>query len=157
MPLTSITRDPVLLTLTVVGEYVAPQQALWDAFADPRKLERFWGPPDAPATFTRHDFTTGGRAEYFMTGPHGERWDGSWRFTAVDPISSFEAYDGDDNVDDEDMPWSMSVTFATTTAGSRVSIVLRFSSIEALEKTAPGMTEGFSAAWTALDSVLAEP
>jgi dihydrofolate reductase len=26
-----------------------------------------------------------------MTGPNGEKWSGSWKFTAVNPISSFEA------------------------------------------------------------------
>lgn len=54
MPLTSVTKDAARLTLTVVGDYPVPQQRLWDAFADPRQLERFWGPPTAPATFTRH-------------------------------------------------------------------------------------------------------
>ncbi len=53
MPLTSTTRDVAKLTLTVVGDYPVPQQRLWDAFADPRQLERFWGPPASPSTFTR--------------------------------------------------------------------------------------------------------
>jgi len=74
MPLTSVTKDAATLTLTVVGDYPVPQQRLWDAFADPRQLERFWGPPIAPATFTRHDFKVGGRAEYFLTGPKRETW-----------------------------------------------------------------------------------
>ena len=52
MPLTSVAKDVATLTLTVVGDYPVPQQRLWDAFADPRQLERFWGPPFAPATFT---------------------------------------------------------------------------------------------------------
>lgn len=84
MPVTSVTRDPDELTLTIVADFPVPQQRLWDAWADPRQLERFWGPPFAPATFTHHDFTVGGRAEYFLTGPNGEKWSGSWKFTAVD-------------------------------------------------------------------------
>ncbi len=44
MPLTSVAKDAAELTLTVVGDYPVPQQRLWDAFADPRQLERFWGP-----------------------------------------------------------------------------------------------------------------
>ena len=43
MPLTSVTRDAAQLTLTVVGDYPVPQQRLWDAFADPRQLERLLG------------------------------------------------------------------------------------------------------------------
>ena len=53
MPLTSVTKDAARLTLTVVGDYPVPQQRLWQAFADPRQLERFWGPPTWPATRSR--------------------------------------------------------------------------------------------------------
>jgi uncharacterized protein YndB with AHSA1/START domain len=157
MPLTSVTKDAAKLTLTMVGDYPVPQQRLWDAFADPRQLERFWGPPFAPATFTRHDFKVGGRAEYFLTLPEGKKWNGSWKFTAVNPISSFEAHDGEDNAEDENMPASMKFAFETTPTGSRMTIVTQFSSVEAMEQTIPGMEEGARAAMPQLDAVLAEP
>ena len=157
MPLTSVTKDAGRLTLTVVGDYSVPQQRLWDAFADPRQLERFWGPPFAPATFTRHDMKVGGRAEYFLTGPKGEKWSGSWKFTAVNPISSFEAHDGEDNAEDENMPSSMKFAFEATPTGSRMTVVTQFSSIEAMEQVAVGMEEGLRAAMPQLDAVLAEP
>ena len=156
MPLTSVTKDAATLTLTVVGDYPVPQKRLWDAFADPRQLERFWGPPFAPATFTRHEFRAGGRAEYFLSLPNGEKWSGSWKFTAVNPISSFDARDGEDNAEDENMPASMTFTFETTPTGSRMTGVTRFSSIEAMEQTAAGMEEGLRAAMPQLDAVLAE-
>jgi uncharacterized protein YndB with AHSA1/START domain len=157
MPLTSITKDPATLSLTVVADYPVPQERLWEAFADPRQLERFWGPPFAPATFTRHDFTVGGRAEYFLTGPAGERWNGSWNFTAVNPTAYFEALDGDDNVDDETMPAAMRFAFESTPTGSRFTCVTTFSSVEAMEQTIPGMEEGLRAALPQLDAMLAEP
>ena len=156
MPLTSITKDAVKLTLTVVGDYPVPQKRLWDAFADPRQLERFWGPPAFPATFTRHDFRVGGRAEYFLALPEGQKWSGSWKFTAVNPISSFEAHDGEDNVEDENMPASMKFNFETTATGSRMTCVTQFSSVEAMEQTIPGMEEGLRAALPQLDALLAE-
>jgi uncharacterized protein YndB with AHSA1/START domain len=156
MPLTSVTKDAATLTLTIVGDYPVPQQRLWDAFADPRQLERFWGPPFAPATFTRHEFKVGGRAEYFLTGQNGERWSGSWVFTAVNPISSFEAQDGEDNAEDPNMPASMTFAFETTPTGSRMTGVTQFSSVEAMEQTIAGMEEGVRAAMSQLDAVLAE-
>jgi len=156
MPLTSVTKDASRLTLTVVGDYPVPQQRLWDAFADPRQLERFWGPPFAPATFTRHDFRVGGRAEYFLSLPDGKKWSGSWKFTAVNPIRSFEAHDGEDNAEDETMPASMKFTFETTPTGSRLTSVTWFESIEAMEQTVPAMEEGLRAAMPQLDAVLAE-
>lgn len=155
MPLTSITKDAATHTLTVVGDYPVPQQRLWDAFADPRQLERFWGPPSMPATFTRHDFTVGGRAEYHLTALNGQTWSGAWIFTAVDPISSFEADDGEDNTEDASLPSSMRFTFETTASGSRMTCVTRFSSLEAMEQTIPGMEEGLRAAMSQLDDVLA--
>jgi uncharacterized protein YndB with AHSA1/START domain len=157
VPITSVAQDADQLTLTIVADFPVSQERLWAAWADPRQLERFWGPPFAPATFTHHDFTVGGRAEYFLTGPQGEKWSGSWKFTAVDPIDFFEAYDGDDNADDEFGPASMRFGFETTPAGSRMTGVIRFASLEALEKTAPGMTEGLRAGMPQLDALLAGP
>lgn len=156
MPLTSVTKDPARLTLTVIGDYAASQQRLWDAFADPRQLERFWGPPDFPATFTSHDFQVGGRAEYFLALPEGQRWHGSWRFTAIDPIRFFAASDGDDNAADDNMPAAMAFSFASTATGSRLTIVTAFSSLEAMEQTIPGMEQGLRAAMPQLDALLAE-
>jgi uncharacterized protein YndB with AHSA1/START domain len=157
MPITSVTRDPEALTLTIVADFPVPQERLWEAWADPRQLERFWGPPSAPSTFTRHEFTVGGRSEYFLTGPDGEKWSGSWKFTAVDPIDSFEAYDGDDNATDEFGPASMLFTFETTPTGSRMTGVVRFDSLEAMEHTASGMEAGLRAGMPQLDALLAEP
>ncbi|MER6667509.1 SRPBCC domain-containing protein [Amycolatopsis japonica] len=152
MPITSVTKDPEKLHLTVVADFPVSQKRLWAAWEDPRQLERFWGPPFAPATFTHHDFRTGGRAEYFLTGANGEKWTNSWKFTEVNPIDFFEAEDGDDN--DEDMPTSMAFTFETTSTGSRMVHVTRFSSVEAMKKTIPGMEEGFRAAMPQLDALL---
>ncbi len=156
MPLTCITKDPSTLSLTVIGDYAVPQQRLWEAFADPRQLERFWGPPAYPATFTHHDFRVGGRAEYFLSLPEGQKWHGSWKFTRVDPVDSFEANDGEDNAEDENMPAGMKFRFETTSTGSRMTIVTRFSSIEAMEQTIPGMEEGLRAAMPQLDALLGE-
>ena len=144
MPLTSVTKDAAQLTLTVVGDYPVPQQRLWDAFADPRQLERFWGPPACPATFTRHDFKVGGRAEYFLTLPEGETWSGSWKFTAVNPISSFEAHDGEDNAEDENMPASMKFAFEATPTGSRMTCVTSFQALKQWSKRFRAWKKGYA-------------
>ncbi len=156
MPLTSVTKDVAKRTLAVVGDYPVPQKRLWDAFADPRQLERFWGPPAFPATFTQHDFKVGGRAEYYLTLAEGKKWTGSWKFTAVNPIGAFEAQDGEDNAEDHNMPASMKFSFETTPAGSRLTIITQFSSAEAAEQTIPGMEQGLRAAMPQLDTVLSE-
>lgn len=40
MPITSVTSDAESLTLTVVGDYPVPLERLWQAWVDPRQLER---------------------------------------------------------------------------------------------------------------------
>ena len=62
------TKDPATLTLTVVADFDASPDRVWEVWEDPRKLERWWGPPTYPSTFTRHDFVLGGESRYFMTG-----------------------------------------------------------------------------------------
>ena len=73
MPVLSATPDPDQLTLTLVAEFTAPPERVWQVWSDPRQLERWWGPPTWPATFTEHDVAVGGTSRYYMTGPEGER------------------------------------------------------------------------------------
>ncbi len=57
MTVTAVRKDPQRLTLTVEAEFDASVERIWQLWADPRKLERWWGPPTYPATFTKHDLT----------------------------------------------------------------------------------------------------
>ena len=50
MPIVDIRKDPKKLTMTVTAQFAAPVARVWAAYADPRQLERFWGPPEWPAT-----------------------------------------------------------------------------------------------------------
>ena len=52
MTVTSVRTDPDTLTLTLTAEFEASPERVWNLWSDPRKLERWWGPPTYPATFT---------------------------------------------------------------------------------------------------------
>ena len=160
MPITAVTKDTDALTMTVVAEFPVPVRRLWDAYADPRQLERFWGTVEWPATFTRHDLSTGGESHYYMTGPAGERSAGYWRFLAVDEGRSFEVEDGfasAPGVPDPQMPtMRMVFTFEPTATGSRFTGVTHFPSVEAMERLVEmGMVEGMQSALGQLDDLLA--
>jgi uncharacterized protein YndB with AHSA1/START domain len=161
MPITSVQKDPAALTMTVVAEFSAPVDRLWDAYSDPRQIERFWGPPSWPATFLRHDVRTGGRSAYLMTGPDGETSGGFWEFLAVDPGRSFEVRDGftlDDGQENTAMP-SMRIAFAfeATASGSRLTTTTYFPSAEALTQLLEmGMEQGMTEAMSQIDGVLAD-
>ncbi|HEV2736128.1 MAG TPA: SRPBCC domain-containing protein [Longimicrobiaceae bacterium] len=162
MPIRSVTSDENALTLTVIGEYPVPVERLWEAYADPRQLERFWGPETWPATFTRHDMVVGGRSEYHMTGPDGSSAHGWWRFLAVEPLRRIEVEDGfshEDGRPNEDMPsMRMVFTFERTAGGSRFTSVTQFTSLESMQQLVEmGMIEGLKSALGQLDDVLAEP
>lgn len=160
MPVTSVTRDPDHLTMTVVADFAADVQRLWEAYVDPRTLERFWGPPEYPATFTRHDAAVGGRSTYTMTGPEGDTH-GGWEWISVDPLKSFEVRDGFARADGEpntEMPsMRMRFVFEETDQGSRVTTTTHFDSLAELEQLLEmGMDEGMRAAMGQMDAVLAD-
>lgn len=162
MPITDITSDPATLTLTITGDYPVPAGRLWQAWADPRQLERFWGPPTWPATFTRHDMAPGGRSHYFMTGPDGIRSAGYWIFESVDPGRSFTITNGfadDDGNPNDELPGTrIEVRFESTGNGSRYVAVTTFTDLASMERLAEmGMVEGMRLAQGQLDGVLADP
>jgi len=161
MPIVDIRKDTQALTMTVVAQFAAPVARVWAAYADPRQLERFWGPPEWPATFSRHDFTVGGRSEYVMNGPDGKKSAGFWEFLAIDAPRSFEVKDGflgEDGKPAADMPtMRMRFTFEPHDNGTRVTTVTTFPSLQALEQLLQmGMEEGLKAAMSQIDAVLAE-
>ena len=85
MTVTAVRKDPQRLTLIVEAEFDASVERIWQLWADPRKLERWWGPPTYPATFTKHNLTPGSRVEYHMTGPAGDQPRGYWDVLEVEP------------------------------------------------------------------------
>lgn len=161
MPITSVTQDPEALTLSVVADFAVPVRRLWDAYADPRQLERFWGPPEWPARFTRHDMAVGGRSHYAMTGPDGTSAGGYWEFLVVDEGSRIEVLDGfadDDGSPNRDLPTVRTeFLFEATATGSRLTTVSHFASLDQLEQlVAMGMLEGLRAAMGQIDEVVAD-
>ena len=158
MPVTSVTKDAESLTLTVVAEFDAPVRRLWDAYLDPRQLERFWGPPTYPAVFTRHDGCVGGRSTYAMTGPGGDVSPGYWEWVAVDELKSFEVRDGFGEVPTKgEGIGRMVFAFEATATGSRVTTTTYFNTAADLQKLlAMGMEEGMTLAMGQMDPVLAD-
>jgi uncharacterized protein YndB with AHSA1/START domain len=161
MPITSVTSDAAALTLTLIADYPVPVERLWEAYSDPRQIERFWGPEQWPATFTRHDMVAGGWSHYHMTGPDGSRSRGWWRFLAVDPLRRIEVEDGFADEHGQPNPampaMRMVFEFSATASGSRFTSVTTFPSLEAMEELVKmGMMEGLKSAMGQLDALLAD-
>jgi uncharacterized protein YndB with AHSA1/START domain len=161
MPVTSVSTDPEALTMTLVGDFPVAVERLWAAFADPRQLERFWGPPGYPTTFGTYDLRPGGVAHYWMTSPQGERFYGRWDFEEVEApriIVVRDAFaDAEGEIDTSVPTGRMTLVFESTATGSRFTAVSASPTAEALEQVlAMGQVEGMTQAIGQLDVVLAD-
>ncbi len=161
MPITSVEKDLDAMTMTVVADFATTRERLWEAYTDPRQIERFWGPVEWPATFTRHSVFPGGRSNYHMTGPDGEQSAGFWEFLAVDEGRFFEVRDGftgPDGQENTEMPsMRMTFSFEDTDDGSRLVTTTHFNSLDELEQLIEmGMEEGMRSAMSQIDDVLAD-
>jgi uncharacterized protein YndB with AHSA1/START domain len=161
MSVTSVDKDFDNLTLTLVTDFDAPIERVWQLWADPRQLERWWGPPSHPATVEEHDLTPGGDVTYFMTGPEGEKYRGWWRVTAVNPPKSLEFTDGfadQDGTPTADMPTTTAhMQLIEHDGGTRMELRSVFDSLEQMEQLVNmGMTEGLQQAVGQMDALLAD-
>ena len=161
MTVTAVDKSAERLTTSITTELDVPVARAWELWADPRQLERWWGPPTYPATFVDHDLTPGARCTYFMTGPEGDQPHGWWRILAVDSPHSLDLEDGfadESGAQDDDLP-VMTMRLALTErtgGGTTMTIVTRFSSVEDMERIlAMGMEEGITAAVNQIDGILA--
>ncbi len=162
MTVTAVHKDPDALSMTLTAEFEASPERVWELWADPRQLERWWGPPTYPATFTHHDLAVGGRVEYHMTGPSGDQPRGYWDVIEADPprrIAFLDGFANDDGTPNDALPRVEGrVTIEPIDAHrTRMSIESRFPSIEAMEQlVAMGMEEGLTQAVGQIDAILAE-
>ena len=159
MTVSSVHRDPAARTLTIVAKFNSPAERVWQVWADPRQLERWWGPPAYPATVLDHDLTAGGRVTYYMTGPGGEKLHAWWRIVSVDPPRLLRFVEGNA---DESLPHdkvsttSIEVRLVETLENTTMTITCRFAPV-AGQAPVPdtGTEEGMRMAVGQIDALLA--
>lgn len=161
MPVTDITTDVTTRTITITAYFDAPVEAVWALYADPRRLEQVWGPPDYPATFVEHELTPGARSRYYMTGPDGDRFGGWWEITEVEEPHRFSFRDGFADADlrpVETMPVaSCTYRFEPDGTGTRAVFTSVYDTEDGLRTVVEmGVEEGTTSAINQIDEVLAE-
>ncbi len=161
MPVTDVQHDLDSLTLTITADFAASVERVWEVYADPRQLERVWGPPSHPATFVDHEMAPGGRMNYYLTSPEGEKHYAYWNIATVDRPRGFSFEDGfarDETFEpDPDMPQSsQNYSFAAVDGGTRATYVSTYATADDLQTVlAMGVVEGASAALNQIDDLLA--
>lgn len=161
MPVTNVEKDLDALTLTITAEFDADAERIWQLWADPRQLERWWSPPSHTSTFEQHELTPGARTTYFMTGPDGDKHHGAWRIEEADPPHRLRLRD--DEVDEEGKPEDggpseMAITIAETDGTATMSIAVSFVDRESMEQTIEmGFEQGMVETVGQIDPLLGVP
>jgi uncharacterized protein YndB with AHSA1/START domain len=160
MSVISVEKDLDSLSLTLVADFDAQIEQVWQLWADPRQLERWWGPPTHPSTVEKHDLAVGGEVLYFMTGPEGEKTWGWWRVTSVNPPTSLEFTDGFANQDGtpnaETPPTTVQMRLTEHDGGTRMELRFVFDSSEHMEQVErSGAFEVFPLSVGQMDALLA--
>ena len=153
MTVTSVDKDPQHRTMTLTAEFPATMAGVWQLWADPRRLERWWGPPSHPATVVEHDLRPGGTVSYYVTGPDGQRSPGRWRVLTVSAPAGLEF-----EMSDPGIPaLRVRVTIGPGPGDrTRMVIVTTFPSTGAMDQLiGMGYEQGLSAAVAQIDEVLA--
>lgn len=150
MTVVGVDKNPATRTLTITSEFGVPADRVWRMWSDPRRLERWWGPPTHPATVVEHDLRPGGTVSYFVAGPDDRRT-GWWRVLAVEPPRrlTFE-------LGDPDIPtMTVRVRIDDIDGGTRMVIEVTFPSAEAMDELLlMGFVEGLSTAIGQIDEVI---
>jgi uncharacterized protein YndB with AHSA1/START domain len=159
MPVISSERDTQAVTLTITVKLKADPGRVWQLWQDPRRLERWWGPPGWPATFLVHELRPGGSSNYFMTSPNGERAPGWWRVIAVDEPRGFEFDDGfsdQGGAPDPAMPTTHGRVELKAEGGvTRMILTSRWDSVDDMNRLLDmGMEEGMKLALGQMDGLL---
>lgn len=159
MSVTSVDTDYDDLTITVIADFNVTIDRVWELWSDPRKLERWLGPPTHPATIEKHELTPGGQIIFFMTGPDGDSSWGVWRITAVASPTALEftdAFAEPGGTPVADMPASeVTVRLTESEGGTRMEMRSRFESREDMEqRLSMGEIEGLRQAIGQMDALL---
>lgn len=160
MTVTAIHKDPEKLTMAFIAEFDSTPERVWRLWEDPHLFEKWWGPPDYPATVVTHEFEPGGKVRYYMTGPEGEKYHGASEFVALDPPKSLRFTDvflDDDGSEVEGMPsMTTRVDIVAMENGTQMVLTTTFPSLDAMEQLIEmGAEEGMKGALGQVDDLLA--
>lgn len=162
MSVTDLHKDLEAGTLTIVTQYSATAERIWELWVNPRQLERWWGPPSYPATVTDHDFSPGGLVRYYMTGPDGDQHHGGWRVVSSQAPHrlEFQDYFADpDGNEESGLPVSTTIVTISEQPGGLTEMVIetQYASPGDLTKVLEmGMEQGIRGALDQIDDLLAE-
>jgi uncharacterized protein YndB with AHSA1/START domain len=154
-------KDILNKQLTMVKDFDAPVDLVWQAWTQSAILDQWWAPKPWKAETKSMDFRVGGRWLYCMVGPGGEQHWCRVDYQAIKPqvsVASTSAFcdeEGRPNTDMPTMNWLQQ--FSHAAHGTTITVVLTFSSDADLEKIIiMGFQQGFTMGLGNLDEYLSK-
>ena len=152
--------DKENLSVKVERSFDAPLDMVWAAWTQAELLDQWWAPKPYKAVTKVMDFREGGRWQYAMTSPEGQKvaWDLK-EFKKIDPRKSFTYLSRFCDENGNVAPGTQGSTWTTSFVESNgVTIVtndIQVPSIEHLEKQLEmGFKEGYSMGLGQLEELL---
>lgn len=119
------------LEIVTTRTFPASRDQVFQAWTDPERLARWWGPKDFTNTFREFDLHPGGRWQLVMHGPDGTDYENLWVFEAIQPPAGLV-------IDHQSNPkFQITATFEPEGGATRVTFRMRFETValrEAISK-----------------------
>jgi uncharacterized protein YndB with AHSA1/START domain len=112
--------------------FATPRERVFEAFRDPSRLARWWGPKGFRNTFETFDLRPSGRWRFVMHGPDGVDYPNESVFLVVDGPARivFRHVSGEH-------PFEMTITLDEQGGGTRVTWSMRHETAEHCAKVKP--------------------
>lgn len=151
--------DKQAKTVSIVKEFTARLDLVWDAYTRAELLDQWWAPKPFASKTKVLDFKVGGRRFYAMVSPEGnERW-AVQKYTSITPKTNFKFFnafaDKDENLELPGSDWDFN--FSSQGETTRVSVSIFNESLERLERMIEfGFKEGTMAQLSSLEELLSK-
>lgn len=120
-------------SIDITRIYDAPVKLVWDAWTDPKKAAKWWGPRGFTITTHSKDLRVGGHWAYTMHGPDGVNYENKTIYHEVEEYKKL-VYDHGGN-DDRPPLFRVVVTFTDIKGKTKMDMSMILESVEAAEQT----------------------
>jgi uncharacterized protein YndB with AHSA1/START domain len=119
--------------IKIIRLYDAPVKMVWDAWTDPEKVGKWWGPRGFTLTTHSKDLRVGGHWKYTMHGPDGVDYPNNTIYYEVEKYSRL-VYDHGGS---EDRPplFRVTATFKEVKGKTQLEMTMTLPTVEAAEET----------------------
>jgi len=128
--------DKQAKTVSIVKEFAAGLDLVWDAYTLAELLDQWWAPKPWMSRTKVLDFRVGGRRFYAMVSPEGdERW-AIQKYTSITPKTNFKFFNAfADEYENPELPGSeWDLNFSEQDGTTKVSVSIYNESLERMER-----------------------